>query len=635
MANVKKVDLKSQNFTEEFKAELKKKFPQVFSEDKVDCEKLKLALGDEVDTGRERYGMNWPGKANAIRVAQEPSGATLKPDRASSVDFDNTENLFLEGDNLEILKLLQRSYFGKIKMIYIDPPYNTGKEFIYPDKYAEGLETYLQYTGQIDAQGKKFSTNVETDGRYHSKWMNMMWPRLMLARNLLTKDGVVFISIDDHEVDNLKKVCNEVFGEDNFIGQFVINSTPNARDYGHIGKMHEYALFYGKSLLDTTTNLLPEKEKNFKYNDKDGGYNIHPLYNSNVAFTPENRPNLYYPFYLNPNKKIEEDFFEISLEKNTDSVEIYPPKSQKDNVQFVWRWGRNKSAGELNKEIVGYKTGDGEFRIVEKMRHSAKLIRSLMVETDFSSRRGTAEVEALFGRKIFSFPKPLKLLKDIVKISTNEHDIIIDFFSGSATTAHAVMQLNTEDRGSRKYIMTQLQESVDKDTEAGKAGYKNICEIGKERIRRAAKMIQEENKDKLKDEKIDFGFKVYRLDKSNFSAWDGKSTENLQQKLFDHVDHVGVDSKEEDILYELLLKSGYELTAKVEVVILDKKKVYSVVGGELIVCLEKNIDKDLMKAVAERKPAKVICLNNGFKTDADLTNAAQILKAKEIEFRTV
>ena len=632
-----KMDIHSMNIKEEQKEKLKQLFPEVFNEEKIDFDKLKLSLGEDIDVGRERYSINWPGKAQAVKVAQLPSLATLKPDEKASVDFDKTKNLFIEGDNLEVLKLLQKSYFGKIKMIYLDPPYNTGKEFIYPDKYEEGLQTYLQYTGQIDAEGRKFSTNVETDGRFHSKWMNMMWPRLFLARNLLTEDGVIFISIDDHEADNLKKICNEIMGEENFIGQFIVNSTPNARDYGHIGKMHEYTFFYAKNILYTETQLLPDEERSFRFEDSIGPFNIHPLYNSNVAFTPENRKNLYYPFYLNTKKIDKDGFFEIILEKKDGLVEIFPPMSEKGDAQFVWRWGKIKSQEGLNKEIVGYRTGDGDFRIVQKMRHSAKLIRSLLLDTAFSSRRGTAEIEELFGKKIFSFPKPVKLIKDFIQVSTKNNDIILDFFSGSATTAHAVLQLNAEDGESRRFIMTQLPEKIDEESEAYKAGYKNITEIGEDRIRKAGKKIVEENKNKegFNAEKFDKGFKVFKLDKSNFSVWDGASDGDIQKKLELHVDNTDPKSKEEDILYEILVKAGFELSEKIEQVKVGGRNVYSVLEGQLLICLDKLLDKDFVRSLAEKKPKQFICLNSSFKEDADLTNTAKILENNQIEFRTI
>jgi len=640
MAGIKKLGLKSKNITEEQKAKLKELFPEVFTEDKIDFDKLRLTLGSEVDDREERFGMTWPGKRDCFKVIQEPSIGTLKPCRDESVNWDKTENLFIEGDNLEVLKLLQKSYYGKVKVVCIDPPYNTGNEFIYPDKFSESLETYFAYTGQVDAEGRKFSTNTEADGRFHSKWLNMMYPRLFLAKNLLREDGVTFISIDDHEVSNLRKLCDEILGEENFVGQFVVNSTPNARDYGHMGKMHEYVLFYAKNLLNTVTYLLPDKERKFKYKDQKGEFNIHPLYNSNVAFTPKNRPNLFYPFYIYPDKVIDNVFFEIGLDKRPNSIEIYPSKSIKDNVQFVWRWGRDKAKNELNKEIIGYQTEEKEFRIVQKMRHSSKLIRSLLLDKMFSSRRGTAEVEGLFKKKIFSFPKPFSLLKNIIQISTKADDLILDFFSGSCTTAHATLDINEEDSGRRKFIMVQLPEPCEENSEAFKAGYKNIADIGKERIRRVIKKIRKEQDGKLDfgEPKQDLGFKVFKLDKSNFKIWDGNIAHKpIQEQLKLAIDHIDPNSKEEDILYEILLKSGFELTTPVEKLTVEGKKVYSVAEGALLICLEKNLTKNLIRAIAEKEPHRVVCLDSGFKGDDQLkTNAVQIMKSFKVEsFRTV
>lgn len=451
------------------------------------------------------YEFNWEGKELAYELAQTPSTGTLRPDKGSSKNWDDTENLYIEGDNLEVLKLLQKSYFGKVKMIYIDPPYNTGKDFVYHDNFRDNIANYKEITNQTTR------ANSETNGRYHTDWLNMMYPRLKLARNLLREDGVIFISIDDNELNNLKKICDEIFGEENFNGIFVVNSTPNGRDYGYIAKMHEYSLFYSKNKEYTKINLLPDTEKIFKYSDAKGGFNIHPLYNSNVAFTNLNRPNLYYPFYLNTSNRIESDFYEISLEKKEGFIEIYPPKSKKDSVQFVWRWGKEKSKEGLNKEIVGYKSETGEYRIVQKMRTTEKVIRSIQSDTRVSSRRGTAEVESLFGKKIFSFPKPLNLVKNFINAGSDNDSIILDFFSGSSTTAHATIELNSEDNGKRKLILVQLPECTDINSDSYKAGYKNICEIGKERIRRAGDKIVSENKDKEGIENLDIGFKVFKL----------------------------------------------------------------------------------------------------------------------------
>lgn len=444
----------------------------------------------------ETYGFTWPGKKEAAAEAGRPAMQTLRPCREESVNWDCTGNLYLEGDNLAILKLLQQSYAGRIKMIYIDPPYNTGSgSFEYADDFSADTDICTADAGREE--------------RLHAGWCSMIYPRLLLARNLLSEDGVIFLSIDDHEVENLKQICNEIFGASNYCGTFIINSTPNARDYGHIAKMHEYCLFYAKNKAKATTNPLPDTDKKFRFQDEKGGFNIHPLYNSNEAFHNGNRPNLYYPFYLYLDEPVSKDgFYKIGLEKKEGSVELYPPKSLKNGVQFVWRWSREKARQFLNEEVVGYEVREGEYRIVQKMRHNTKIIRSLLTDTKYASRRGTAEVEKLFGTKVFSFPKPLALLLDLCRTGTGPDDIVLDFFAGSATTAHAVMQLNAQDGGSRKYIMVQRPEQTGETSGAYKAGYTDICAIGKERIRRAARKIQEEYPAAV----FDSGFRVYKLE---------------------------------------------------------------------------------------------------------------------------
>lgn len=384
------------------------------------------------------------------------------------------DNLIIQGDNLKALKALLPTYAGKIKCIYIDPPYNTGNEnWVYNDNVNSPM--LKEWLGKIVDK---------EDLTRHDKWLCMMMPRLKLLRELLSEDGAIFISIDDNEQHNLRCLLDEVFGEENFIGNFVINTTPNARDYGHIGKMHEYCLFYAKNFLAIETNMIEDKEKKFKYSDDKGEFNIHPLYNSNVAFTNENRPNLFYPFYLYPDKKIGDDFFEIGLEKKKNSIEIYPSKSVKDNVQFVWRWGKEKALLELNKEIIGYSTEEGEYRIVQKMRTSEKIIRSLLLEKEYTSRRGTAEVEEIFGEKSFSFPKPKELIKAFIKISTDKDSIILDSFAGSGTTAQAVLELNKEDGGNRKFILVEQED------------YANT--ITAERVRRVIKGVKTAKNENLK-----------------------------------------------------------------------------------------------------------------------------------------
>lgn len=645
---MEKLDLHTPDFVSENIEKLATLFPHCVTESadgkRIDFDLLQQELSDDIVEGiRERYRLEWPGKREAIVTANLPTTKTLRPVREDSVDFDNTENLYIEGDNLEVLKLLQESYFGKIKMIYIDPPYNTGNDFVYKDNFSMVNGEWSIVNSEKDEYGTRLVANPESSGRYHSDWLTMMYPRLKLARNLLTDDGVIFISIDDNEIHNLRKISDEVFGEVNFQGIFVVNSTPNARDYGTIGKMHEYILFYSKNYQLCQTNQLLELEKEFKYYDELGGFNVHPLYNSNEAFHSKNRPNLYYPFYLNP--KINGDFFEISLEKNDNFIEIYPPKSLKNNIQFVWRWGKEKSSQFLNKEIIGYKTNEGEYRVVQKMRHTSKIIRSLLIDKKYSSRRGTAEVENIFDGKFFSFPKPISLLYDLIFTGMNDNDFVLDFFSGSATTAHAVMQLNAEDGGNRKYIMVQLPELTDKNSEAFKAGYQNICEIGKERIRRAANKIKEEKRKKAEkdgmfahiDDAQDYGFRVYRLDTSNMEDVYYRPQDYKQDALDLFADNIKPDRTADDLLAQVMLDWGLPLSYKIEQATINGKQVFRVAQDSLLACFDKGIDEDFAKIIAKEKPLRIVFRDSGFANDTAKINVQQLLKqlSPETEMKVI
>jgi adenine-specific DNA-methyltransferase len=603
---------------------LKELFPDVFTENEVNFDKLRLALGAHVDIKKERYDFTWNGKSQAIQLAQKQTTATLRPNREESVNWDSTKNLYIEGDNLEVLRTIQKSYHSNVKMIYIDPPYNTGQDFIYNDDFRDNIKNYKEKNQE------NMKANPETKGRYHTDWLNMIYPRLKIARNLLKDDGVIFISIDDHELANLRKVCDEIFGDENFIGIFSVNSTPNARDYGHIGKMHEYVLFYAKNIRETVTNMLPEADKQFKYSDDMGGFNIHPLYNSNVAFNAGNRSNLYYPFYLDPTERTNDGFYNIYLEKRDGLVEVFPPKSVKDGVQFVWRWGREKARLGLNQEIIGYKTNDGEYRIVQKMRHSEKLIRSLLLDKSYTSRRGTAEVENLFNQKVFSFPKPVDLVYTFCSVGTEKDSIVLDFFSGSCTTAHAIMKLNAEDQGNRRFIMVQLDELVDENSSAYKAGYKNICEIGRERIRRAGSKIVDENRDKEGIEELDTGFKAFKLAETNLKIWDEESS-NIVMDLLDLVDPVKEGRTQEDVVYEILLKYGIDLVVPIQHSEVAGKTIYSVGTGYLLICLERELTLAHIEVIAKQNPARVVFYDEGFKDDSVRTNAQKILKRFGIE----
>jgi len=501
---------------------LKEHYPSVLKDNEIDLNELKAIAGLPIDEKVNGYGLNFVGRNFArAKYAQKPE-KELRLNTSFSKNFHNTQNLVLKGDNLDSLRILKSHYSGQIKCIYIDPPYNTAnEEFVYPDKFDKEEAEVLGLANLSESDYARMDFSFKTK-KSHNGWLAFMYPRLLLARDLLSKEGVIFISIDDNEQANLKLLCDDVFGEENFVGQFVINSTPNARDYGHIGKMHEYALFYTKNYDFAKTFLIPEEDKVFKYNDERGGFNIHPLYNSNVAFTKLNRPNLYYPFYLYLDEK-EDNFYKIGLKEKENSIEIFPPKSQKDKVQFVWRWGKEKAQKNLNAEIIGYKTGDGEYRIIQKMRHSKKLIRSLLLDKENTSRRGTAELEVLFKDNYFDFPKPINLIKTLAQNSTNENDIVLDFFAGSGTTGHAVMQLNAEDGGNRKFILCQIDEPIKKDKPAYKFCVENslppvISSITIERLKRAgekiAKDIEAENIksgmfEEHKKQVPDIGFKVF------------------------------------------------------------------------------------------------------------------------------
>lgn len=639
----KKMDLKSMDVIEDQKRKLKEVFPNVFNESKVDFERLRLSLGDEVDVSpeRERYGINWPGKAECMKVIQQPSIGTLKPSKKESIDFEETENLFIEGDNLEILKLLQNSYYGKIKMIYIDPPYNTGKEFIYPDKYSESLETYLAYTGQIDDEGKKFSTNTEADGRFHTKWLNMMYPRLYLARNLLQRDGMIFISIDDNEASNLRKICDEIFGEENFVDCIIWK-----KRYGggakekHLVTVHEYILFYAKdkeSLGELFIPLDPASiERYYKFKDhnfqKRGPYRTHPL---EAGKAVDERPNLIFP--------------------------IIAPDGTKITPERQWYWNEERVKEAIQKGEIEFVKGKNGWTVHSKQylkeeNGEIRQAKAFSLIDDVYSQHGTNEMIEIFGNaKVFSYPKPSNLIEQLINIATNskEQHCILDFFAGSASTAHAALNLNMQDGGGRKFIAIQLPEPCSGESDAFKAGYKNIAEIGKERLRRVIKKCRKEQKEikqegtlfddgKGQKNMSDIGFKVFKLDKSNFNIWESKSEEkkgatNIEKQLELHINHIDSKATADDILYELLLKSGFPLTTKVEEKAVAGKKVYSIESGALLICLEKELTKEVITEMARLEPARVVCLDQGFSGNDQLkTNAVQIMKSHRVnDFRTV
>jgi adenine-specific DNA-methyltransferase len=638
------------------RSRLKQLFPSVFTETKneqgelvesIDFAKLKAELGafsDLFENRRERYGMDWPGKKEALRLIQSPSHATLKPSREESVDFDTTENLYIEGDNLEVLKLLQKSYYGKVKMIYIDPPYNTGNEFIYPDNYTENLHTYLEYAKLVDSDGKKFSTNTANEGRFHTRWLNMMYPRLYLARNLLRDDGVIFISIDDNEVSNLRKLCDEIFGEDNFVENVVWQNKTGAgaKSKGFIG-LHEYVLCYAKKMgplwdinapmSDKTKAMYSKRDEHY---NKLGPYATWPLDTTSM----DERANLRYPIIYNGH-------------------EIWPRK------QWLWSRERVEKAQKENKLVFNFNEKQNSWSVrfkgylyEENGEEKTGKPTSLMLGP--YTQEGTKDFQGYFNREIFPFPKPVAFIKHLLSNNVqytndtdvnSEFDIILDFFAGSATTAHAILDMNKKDNGNRKYILVQLPEHCARDSEAFKAGYKTIADIGKERIRRVIKKLNEEQEGKLdleNDKEQDRGFRVLKLNQSNFKQWrelpPTTAPEQILEELELHIDHISHTATQEDLLFEILLKAGFMPAEKAAELKLAGKKVFSVAGGALLICLEDIVSRELIDEVAAAEPQQFICLDAAFGGNDQLkANTVQTFAAlnmqkethNQIVFRTV
>lgn len=609
-----KLDPRSLDIAEKKRQELLRLFPEIRTEGgKIDFELLKLNLGEAVDMGKERYGLIWPGKADCFKTILAPSMGTLRPCPEESINFAATENMIIEGDNLEVLKLLQKSYLGKVKTIYIDPPFNTGNDFIYPDNYAESLQTYLEYTGQVDAQGKKFSTNTDADGRFHSKWLNMMYTRLYLARNLLREDGVILVSINDVELPSLRHLMNYIFGEESFIGALVWKSRHNvdSRNQTGLSSDHEYVLCYGQRI---TGQQIDES----KYSNPDSDSRGRWMSDNMVGLaTKEQRPNLHYDL-VNP---------------ETGVVYQCPEKG--------WRYDKSTMAKKIRENRILWPVSpDG------RPRHKKFLSELRSQFTGFSSildvpntAIGTQELRELFGESVFDFPKPVGLLKTLITQATHSisGDICLDFFAGSGVTAQAVLELNKQDGGNRKYILTQLPEPT------GREDYPTIAEIAKERVRRVIKKLNDEDKARLDlddNSKQDRGFRVFKLAESNFRPWNAEITHDasaLERQLEMHIDHIREGRTADDILYEILLKSGFPLTTPVEKLTLAGKTVYSVAGGALFLCLERELTLELVRAMAEQKPERVVCLDEGFAANDQLkANAVQIFKTKGVtSFKTV
>lgn len=587
----------------------------------IDFDMLKQELSDHVVDGlQERYQFTWPDKRKAILAANAPINKTLRPCREESVDFDNTENLYIEGDNLEVLKLLRENYLGEVKMIYIDPPYNTGKDFVYNDNFKQSLDEYIENSGQLDEEGNRLIVNTESNGRFHTDWLNMIYPRLKVAKDLLSEDGVIFISIDDNEVKNMISVCNEIFGEENLVANIPWQSRASIQNDTDFSVNHEYIAVYAKVRRQANRRL---KESNYKEWMKKDSFVCKPLPVDESRFSnPDNDPRGAWkadPFdapNVRPNLT-----YEIT-NPNTGEKHL-PPRGR------CWRTDIHKFASALadNRIIFGV---NGLGRPQLKVFYEEKKIFGSIDNSWFSADRigtttnGTQEVMMMFDNiKLFDTPKPTTLLNKLLYLSNLEkNSLILDFFSGSATTAHAVMQLNAEDGGKRKFIMVQLPEECPENSEAYKAGYKNICEIGKERIRRAGQKIKEENP--LTTQDLDIGFRVLKCDSSNMEDvyFTPKEYMDKQQNLF--VDNIKADRSDEDLLFDAMLKLDTPLSSKIEKISIAGKTVYNVAQGHLMACFDKDVTDEVITAIAKEMPSYFVMRDSSQADDSVAINFEQI-----------
>ena len=584
---------------------------------------LKQDLSKDLVKGKECYEFTWVGKKESIIEANRPIRKTLRPCKEDSVNWDTTENLYIEGDNLEVLKLLQESYLGKVKMIYIDPPYNTGNDFIYPDNYKMTDSDFNRSSDYFDEEGNiKFTrTNTESEGKFHSDWCSMIYSRLMLARNLLSENGVIFISIDDNEQENLNKICEDVFGCLNFLAQFTVVVKTEGRRYGGIAKTHEYILAYAKDLTKVELNEIEREGKSFKFFDEFGGFNIQELRNQNArAFNSSNRPNLRYPFYVDENNIDKNGFFKVELNKIEGWTEVFPIIV--NGFESVWRWGRNEKAKDNLNDLIARKGSDGVIRIYQKMRKLTEMPKTVLFDKNYISIKGTRECQSLLGLGIFDFPKPTMLIKLLENIATSEECIILDFFSGSSTTAHAVMLQNAEDGGKRKFIMVQLPEPCDEKSEAIKAGNKNICEIGKERIRRAAKKIAEDNP----NAKFDGGFRVFKVDDSNMKDVYYAPAEYSQSLLDKLESNIKDDRTDLDLFFGCILDWGLPLNLSYTSESIENCSVHTYSDNALIACFNDNIPESVIKEIAKRKPLRVVFRDSSFADTPSKINVTEIFK---------
>ena len=590
----------------------------------VNFDVLRQLLGDNaVEDAPEAYEFNWVGKQAARAEVLKPIKKTLRPVKEDSVDWDNTQNLYIEGDNLEVLKLLQKSYLGKVKMIYIDPPYNTGNDFVYHDDFAMSADEYAEASGSVDELGNKYIKNMDSNGRFHSDWCSMMYSRLMVARTLLTEDGVIFISIDDNEVENLRKICDEVLGENNFVTNIVWQSTAGSNTGTDIVTVTENILVYTKNrnvfkfngkLSDENSYTLSDEYENIR-----GKYSLDKM--------DRRRVGSHYSEALN---------YPITM---PDGSLRYPGGySEKSAEGWNYLWSKTKVDWGLKNGFIVFKQNNGVWNVYNKryskVDNEGNVIerstpyRNLITSDICNTAQGTAEIRNLFGNRFFDFPKPTKIINILLNtvVRKDKDSIILDFFSGSATTAHAVMQLNAEDGGNRKFIMVQLPEETPEDSEARKAGYNTIPDIAKERIRRAGKKIKEESP--LTTADLDTGFRVFRLDEGNYEDVNRTPKEFKQDQLDLFLNNIKADRNDLDLLFGCMLDWGVQLSLPMTQEVVDGKTIYTVNDGDLVACFAENVSEDVVKAMAEKMPLRVIFRDSCFAQDADKINIYETFKQK-------
>ena len=635
-----KLRMKSKCIADENYAMLSKMFPNAVTERivgydengnavierAIDADVLRQEISCSVVEGNdERYQFTWPDKKKSILLANAPVVATLRPCKEESVDFDNTGNLYIEGDNLDVLKLLQETYLGKVKIIYIDPPYNTGNDFIYEDDFTERIKDYVEHSGQYDGDGNRLVKNVDSNGRFHTDWLNMMYSRLKLAKNLLADDGVIFISIDDNEMENLRKICSEIFGASNYVNHFawICNITGRQISGKGAAKTWESILVYAKDInmisefninISFAKNKMPDTYKGFNKDirrDDIGEFAVgDTLYNHNRKFNEETRPNLVFSIFYNP---VTEEIVPGEIgEVKVGFVELLPHANGDGTHKYhAWRWSRQKIVNESYNLIV-LPNSSGGYEVYTRIRDfNTTLLKDLITNVS----NGDTEVQKLFGgKKYFDYPKSVDLLKILIGAVKDKDALILDFFSGSATTAHAIMQLNREDGGNRQYIMVQIPDGIDEKSEAYKDGYHNLCEIGKERIRLAGAEIKE----------ADIGFRVLKLDSSNMKDIYYNPAQIQQQSLFDSTDNIKEDRTPEDLLFQVMLDLGILLSSKIEEKTIAGKKVFNVADGFLIACFDNDVTEKTVKAVAQEKPYYAVFRDSSMANDSVATNFEQI-----------